>query len=183
LKLRISAALCAVIGSCLGLHGQTVSSSVVGTILDPASAAVSGAKVTLTDDATRSIRLATADASGTFRFVDLAPGTYSLSIQSTGFKALTETQIVVAAQETGEMLLGIRNRWPEWYPAWMAHGIVLYLDGHPEEARKALETALALGAPEAQAELDWIKTKPGRDAALPRLKEYFAGTVLHSGVR
>src|SRR5207248_3159184 len=43
-------------------------------------------------------------------------------------------------------MTAIQNRWPEWQPAWAAHGIILDRHGHYDEARKALETALALGA-------------------------------------
>jgi len=85
------------------VFGQTVSSSMVGTVVDPANAVVPGAKVTLTDEATNSVRNATTETSGIFRFLDLAPGTYSLSVQSTGFKVLTEREIVVTAQETRDL--------------------------------------------------------------------------------
>jgi Flp pilus assembly protein TadD len=42
-------------------------------------------------------------------------------------------------------LVEIRTRWPEWGPGWLAGGIVLDRRGHSDEARKALETAAALG--------------------------------------
>ena len=39
----------------------------------------------------------------------------------------------------------IRNRWPEWRSCWLVYGMVLDRHGRFEEARKALETAVALG--------------------------------------
>jgi tetratricopeptide (TPR) repeat protein len=45
------------------------------------------------------------------------------------------------------LLSEIRSRWPEWYPAWLTHGIVLKMHGRSEDSRRALDTALALGAP------------------------------------
>jgi hypothetical protein len=82
------------------LWGQTVSSTLIGTVSDPANAVVANAKITLTDQNTGSVRVLTTDASGIFRFVDLSPSTYSVVVQSAGFKTLTEKDIVVEAQET-----------------------------------------------------------------------------------
>jgi tetratricopeptide (TPR) repeat protein len=47
--------------------------------------------------------------------------------------------------EAGALLKQIRERWPEWSPVWMAHGIILASHQQFDEARPALETALALG--------------------------------------
>lgn len=85
------------------LFGQTVSSSLVGTVLDPSSAVVPNAAVTATDQETGAVRAVTTDSSGTFRFLNLTPGEYSLSITVTGFKSITEKGIVLAAQETRDV--------------------------------------------------------------------------------
>ena len=46
-----------------------------------------------------------------------------------------------------EKLLGeMQNRWPEWHAVWVAHGVVLETHQHFDDARQALETAVALGA-------------------------------------
>ncbi len=92
--------VCVVALCCVALWGQTVSSTLIGTVSDPANAVVANAKVTLTDQNTGSVRTLTTDASGIFRFVDLSPSTYSVVVQSAGFKTLTEKDIVVEAQET-----------------------------------------------------------------------------------
>ena len=96
--------------SCLGalafatpVLAQNVTSSVIGRVVDPASAVLAAAPVTLTEPSTGSTRSAASDATGTFRFADIAPGTYSLSIQASGFKALTEKDIVVSASETRDL--------------------------------------------------------------------------------
>ena len=86
-----------------GAYAQTVSSTLVGTVVDPAGATVPSAKLTLTDPATGSSRNAVTDATGNFRFLEVPPGTYTLSAQSSGFKVLTETNIVVAANETRDV--------------------------------------------------------------------------------
>jgi hypothetical protein len=96
--------------SCAGLFGQTVSSSIVGSVVDPADAVVSGAPVTLNSLDTGAVRTATTDTLGTYRFTEIPPGTYNVTVKATGFKSETQTGIVVTAQEThnaGKMVLAL----------------------------------------------------------------------------
>jgi tetratricopeptide (TPR) repeat protein len=46
----------------------------------------------------------------------------------------------------GNLLMEIRNRWPEWVTVWLAHGIILNSHQRYEEARQALATAVELGS-------------------------------------
>ncbi|HVY94713.1 MAG TPA: carboxypeptidase regulatory-like domain-containing protein, partial [Bryobacteraceae bacterium] len=97
---------------CGSLLGQTISSSLVGTVVDPADAAVANAPVTLTDVATKAERNATTDNTGTYRFLSIDPGTYNITVKAPGFKALTQTNIVISASEThngGKMVLQLGN--------------------------------------------------------------------------
>ncbi len=92
----------------VGMFGQTVSSSLIGTVVDPADAAVANAPVTLTDTETKATRTANTDNAGTYRFLSLDPGTYNLTVKATGFKSETQTGIVITASEThngGKMVL------------------------------------------------------------------------------
>jgi predicted Zn-dependent protease len=52
------------------------------------------------------------------------------------------------------LLSDIQGRWPEWYLAWVVNGTVLKTHNRPEEARRAMETAAALGAPAEMLSLD-----------------------------
>ncbi|HEY3836292.1 MAG TPA: carboxypeptidase-like regulatory domain-containing protein, partial [Bryobacteraceae bacterium] len=92
------------------LLGQTVASSIVGTVVDPADAVVSGAPVTLTNVGTSAVRTGTTDNTGTYRFQNIEPGTYNVDVRAAGFKAETQTGIVVVADEThnaGRMVLAL----------------------------------------------------------------------------
>jgi hypothetical protein len=82
---------------------QTVSATLLGTVLDPASAVVPGATVTLTETETGNSRAATSDSAGVFRFPNIAPGTYTVSIQANGFKSLVQTSIMVGASEVRDL--------------------------------------------------------------------------------
>jgi len=59
-----------------------------------------GAPVMLTSAETGAVRSGTTDSNGTFRFQNLLPGTYSVTVKAPGFKGATRTNIVVAAEET-----------------------------------------------------------------------------------
>ena len=100
LRSRIASAISFFTGVSLA---QNVTSSVVGRIVDPANAVLASAPVTLTDQNTGNTRSANADSAGLFRFADIAPGTYSLAIQASGFKTLNEKDIVVSASETRDL--------------------------------------------------------------------------------
>jgi len=103
---------CALLSIAARLPAHTVASSMIGTVLDPVSAVMSKAPVTLLDADTGSVRSASTDNSGVFRFLNLSPGVYSISIQVKGFKTLSKTSIVIAANETrdvGNIVLQIGN--------------------------------------------------------------------------
>ena len=93
---------------CAGMYGQTISSSLIGSVVDPANAPVANAPVTLTNPDTKATRTATTDNEGTYRFLQLDPATYNLTVQAPGFKTETQTGIAISAQEThngGKMIL------------------------------------------------------------------------------
>jgi len=50
------------------------------------------------------------------------------------------------ADEAERALARIQSRWPEWPRVWETHAIILASHGQPDEARKARETAVALGS-------------------------------------
>src|ERR1700751_3110195 len=67
------------------------SGSIQGTIQDPANAVVPNAKVLLKNNNTDIAANTTSDTAGVFRFVSLAPGNYSLTVEATGFSPETVT--------------------------------------------------------------------------------------------
>jgi hypothetical protein len=95
---------------CATLFGQTVASSVEGMVVDPTDAVIVGAPVTLTSAATGAVRPGTTDSNGLFRFQNVLPGTYSVTVRAVGFKPATLDGIVVAAEEThnaGKVVLAL----------------------------------------------------------------------------
>src|SRR3974390_1842439 len=99
LRFRLARVGCAIALFTAALAAQTVSSSLLGTVTDPTNAVVPNAPITLTDTDTGSVRSAVTDSSGLFRFLDLPPGNYTVSVRMTGFKGLTANSIVSGANE------------------------------------------------------------------------------------
>jgi hypothetical protein len=72
--------------------------SLSGTVLDSTKAAIPGATVTLTNNATQQVKTATASGTGGFAFDELAPGTYSLTAVATNFGNAVINDISVVAE-------------------------------------------------------------------------------------
>lgn len=81
----LAALLCALI--CLSsARAQTVNSTVTGTVKDATGAVIAGAKVTLTDAATRLPVHTTANQEGFYLFNDVRSGHYVVTVEADGFK-------------------------------------------------------------------------------------------------
>src|SRR5689334_8090257 len=80
-------------------NAQSVTGQISGTVVDPSGGALVGAVVRLTYDLTQQERSFTTANSGSFIFTNLVPGTYTLKVSMSGFKAYEQKNITVAAQE------------------------------------------------------------------------------------
>lgn len=80
--------------------GQTAAGSLSGTVKDPAGAVIAGAQVTIRNDATGETRSAPTNGEGRFKFDNLAPGNYTVSVSQTGFKASERALTVEARRPT-----------------------------------------------------------------------------------
>lgn len=76
-------------------RAQTSYGSVVGTVTDSGGALIAGAKVKLTNKGTNASQQAVTSSAGTYTFINLNPGAYSVSVSQTGFKAATSNQVDV----------------------------------------------------------------------------------------
>ena len=89
--------------------------TIYGTVTDPSAAAISGAKVTVTNEATDQSRTTTSAVDGNFVVPDLPIGSYRLNITAAGFKTFLQTAIRVQVDEC-ELLVsrvGRRSRNPD----------------------------------------------------------------------
>src|SRR3984893_16121989 len=84
----------------LGLHAQNAAAqavygSISGTVSDAQGAALSGAKVTVTNLSKGTTEEATTNESGNFNVVHLIPDTYKVHIEATGFKSYDVASVLV----------------------------------------------------------------------------------------
>jgi carboxypeptidase family protein len=94
--------LCLLVLSCaLTVSAQGVNtSSLTGTVLDPSSAGVKGAKVTVTNAGTGASRTSVTDEEGRYVLLGLSPGQYKLTVDGgANFEALENTSVVLTVGE------------------------------------------------------------------------------------
>ena len=77
--------LCLAVLLCSAVFAQLPTSTLNGTVNDPQGAAVSNAKVILTSLATRIVRETTSNAQGFYTFANVAPGDYTVDVESPTF--------------------------------------------------------------------------------------------------
>jgi hypothetical protein len=82
----------------LSLSGQSFYGSIVGTVTDPSGGALPGATVTLSSSDSGFRRTAVTGADGSYNFVNLVPGTYSVEVDKQGFEKTVHTGIALEVQ-------------------------------------------------------------------------------------
>jgi hypothetical protein len=96
---RTAVCLIVFVATCLwipiSLCAQGASGRILGRVSDPTGAVLSGAKVTLTNEATNVSRNGLTNDNGDFSFVDVVPGTYTLQYELTGFKKNVQKNVIV----------------------------------------------------------------------------------------
>ena len=80
--------LCAAVAAAQSLG---TAGTVTGRVVDPNNAVVSGATVTISNPVTGYTRTATTEADGFFRFNDVPPNAYQLSVTASGFQTAQQT--------------------------------------------------------------------------------------------
>jgi hypothetical protein len=78
---------------------QTTSGSIAGSITDPNKAAISGVTVKISDAGKGFTLTATTDNEGRFVFPTVPPGTYTLSVEASGFKKVERAGLLLVAHD------------------------------------------------------------------------------------
>src|SRR5450755_4391334 len=84
---------------CSWVGAQTFQGSIRGSVSDPTGASIGTAKVTLTDQATGVTRATLTADGGEYSFSAVNPSTYTISVETPGFKKLDRKELVVNTQE------------------------------------------------------------------------------------
>jgi hypothetical protein len=84
-------------------YGQDTNASLSGTVSDPSGAAIPGAKLTLTNEATGFQSNFVSDATGEYSFHNLTPGKYGLAASAAGFKSTEQKGIQLAINQAARI--------------------------------------------------------------------------------
>src|SRR4029077_5786894 len=87
------------LGLCVCSANAQFKASIQGTVMDPTGAAVSGAKITATNQDTGATRDAVTSDEGFYRISELPPGKYTVSVEAAGFKTSISKDVEVRAEE------------------------------------------------------------------------------------
>ncbi|HKN61861.1 MAG TPA: TonB-dependent receptor [Candidatus Acidoferrales bacterium] len=79
-------------------HAQ-ITGTITGTVSDSSGAVVPGASVSLMNEASKDIRGTVSDSSGYFAFAGVLPGTYTVRVESKGFKAYQQSSVSLEASD------------------------------------------------------------------------------------
>jgi hypothetical protein len=110
LRVRSLWALCAMLLSLAGTaHAQEFRATIRGQVADTSDAALPGATVTVTNQDTNEVATAVTNAEGAYTIPFLRPGTYTLTVEMSGFQKSTRTnmRLEVGQIATVNMQLGV----------------------------------------------------------------------------
>ena len=94
LAIRLASVAVVITASCWAQF----SGSIQGTVQDPAGAVVPNAKVQLKNTETGVVTATTSDGEGNYRFVSLAPGSYQIAVDASGFNTTTVSFTLATSQ-------------------------------------------------------------------------------------
>src|ERR1700755_2536247 len=84
-----------ILGVVLPLFGQTDNSSLGGRVTDPQGAAVAGAQIRLTNQATGAERKVESGETGSYLFTLIPPGRYDIVAGAAGFRTFHDTGVQI----------------------------------------------------------------------------------------
>ncbi|MBV8436374.1 MAG: TonB-dependent receptor [Silvibacterium sp.] len=103
------AALVIFVASALSAAGQSSITSVRGTVTDPSGAVLPGAKIDLKNVANGQASSQVANEAGEYRFSQVTPGTYLISVSSSGFSTETKkAELLVNQPATVNFILTVQ---------------------------------------------------------------------------
>lgn len=94
---------------CLAGMGQATSGSVSGTVHDASGAVIPGATVTISDVAKGTKSVTHTDSAGSYVFPSLMPGTYTISVEMTGFKRSVQANFPLDIDQKADLEIALQT--------------------------------------------------------------------------
>ncbi len=97
------------LAAAVGAMAQTSNGTLVGTVTDPAGAALAGASVSIQSADTGSIRTTTTSGTGGYRIESVLPGSYTITVKATGFteKVIKGVSVPASVIKTDDVVLAV----------------------------------------------------------------------------
>jgi hypothetical protein len=92
-----------VLGNSAVAHAQLAAATVNGTVRDTSGAAIVGAEVNLRENATGVARTTQSNSVGSYTFIDVTPGTYTLEAAKASFSTSQQNGIVLSVNQTATL--------------------------------------------------------------------------------
>jgi hypothetical protein len=86
-----------------GAFAQGTNAALNGTVLDSAGAAVPGARVTIVNTGTNATQAVDSNDQGVYSIGQLAPGSYTVTIERAGFRKTVETGVVLTVNQVATL--------------------------------------------------------------------------------
>jgi hypothetical protein len=83
--------------------GQAFTANLTGLITDPSGAALTNVTVKIVNSTSGETRQTLTGAEGRYTFSQLLPSTYELTAEASGFKTLVQKDIILRANQSGEV--------------------------------------------------------------------------------
>ena len=99
LAVRVALLIVSIVASSVLVQAQ-FGASLEGTVADKSGAVISGANVTVTDQATGVSRNTVTSGAGFYRITGLPPGRYKVDVEAPSFKKETTSDVQVDAEST-----------------------------------------------------------------------------------
>ena len=84
-------------------HAQQATAQMTGSVKDPSGAVIPGAKVTLRNSSTNSVRNTIAGKDGEYFFTSVSIGTYELAVEQQGFNKFVQKGITLNINQNGRL--------------------------------------------------------------------------------
>src|SRR5215208_303544 len=93
----------AILLAALNGYGQATSGSLMGTVADPAGAAIPGAKLTITSQERGTVSTLTTNESGNYIRTQLASGLYTVEFEAQGFQRAIQEDVQISVDRAARV--------------------------------------------------------------------------------
>ena len=98
--LRLGTIVAAFLFAGAPIQAQSTFGTVLGTVKEPSGAVVPNAKVEIVNQGKSTVKSTVTDQSGTYQFVNIDAGSYSVSVEAVGFQKVQFSPFELSARET-----------------------------------------------------------------------------------